>query len=474
MSDRAPSASLAPMADLPTFDRRMSDAEGLMWRLEKDPYLSSAFANVTVLDRAPDFDRLLARMERATLVVERLRQRVQPVPVNLTAPMWVDDANFDIHYHVRRVALPKPGSLRQLLDLASLVACDPFERTRPLWQFVVVEGLRGGRAALIEKLHHTIADGETSVQMSLQFLDFDRDAPEPPPIEPESVLRAAESVSAPSSQDVLRDLLAGGLRFPLGVLRQVKELLADPTAIPEAGTAAADTVRGVMSQLSDTEAAASPLWTQRSLQRRIEVLRAPFDETKAAAKKLGGTLNTAFLTASAEAAGRYHRQLGTPVDQLRASMAVSTRTESSGANAFSLARMMVPTGDMPIDDRFRAIQHASGAAKEATSGGSLETLAAVAATLPTSLVTRLARQQAQTVDFATSNVRGAPIPLYLAGAQILENYPVGPLGGVAFNLTLLSYDHSLDMGINIDRAAIAEPELLRTCMERAFRDLIAV
>ena len=460
------------MAELPTFDRRMSDAEGLMWRLEKDPYLSSAFANVTILDRAPDFDRLLARMERATLVVDRLRQRVQPMPVNLTAPMWVDDANFDIHYHVRRMALPKPGSMRQLLDLASLIAVDPFERTRPLWQFVVVEGLRGGRAAMIQKLHHTIADGETSVQMSLQFLDFERDAPDLPPIEPSERPRPDEATTAQANQDLLRDLVAGSLRFPLGLLRQIKDLLADPTGIPEAGNAAADTIRGVMNQLGDTEAAASPLWTQRSLQRRMEVLRAPFDETRAAAKKLGGTLNTAFLTAAAEAAGRYHRALGAPVDQLRASMAVSTRTEGSGSNAFSLARMMVPTGDMPIGDRFRLIHEASAAAKEASSGGSLETLAAVAATLPTSLVTRLARQQAQTVDFATSNVRGAPMPLYIAGAEVLENYPVGPLGGVAFNLTLLSYNHSLDMGVNLDRAAVTEPDVLRRCLEGAFTDLV--
>ncbi|MFN8022654.1 MAG: wax ester/triacylglycerol synthase family O-acyltransferase [Acidimicrobiales bacterium] len=462
------------MAELPTFDRRMSDAEGLMWRLEKDPYLSSAFANVTILDRAPDFDRLLARMERATSVVERLRQRVQPMPVNLTAPMWVDDANFDIHYHVRRMALPKPGSMRQLLDLASLIAVDPFERTRPLWQFVVVEGLRGGRAAMIQKLHHTIADGETSVQMSLQFLDFERDAPELPPVEPAERPRPDEATTAQANQDLLRDLVAGSLRFPLGLLRQIKDLLADPTGIPEAGNAAADTIRGVMNQLGDTEAAASPLWTERSLQRRMEVLRAPFDETRAAAKKLGGTLNTAFLTAAAEAAGRYHRELGAPVDALRASMAVSTRTEGSGSNAFSLARMMVPTGDMPIADRFRSIHEASAAAKESTAGGSLETLAAVAATLPTSLVTRLARQQAQTVDFATSNVRGAPIPMYIAGAEVLENYPVGPLGGVAFNLTLLSYNHSLDMGVNLDRAAVTEPELLRRCLETAFGDLLAV
>ena len=462
------------MAEFPTFDRKMSDAEGLMWRLEKDPHLSSTFANVTILDRPPDFERLVARMERATFVVERLRQRVQPVPVNLTAPMWVDDANFDIRYHVRRIALPKPGSMRQLLDLASLIACDPFERTRPLWQFVVVEGLRGGRAALVEKLHHTIADGETSVQMSLQFLDFERDTPEPPPVDPTLLDRQTEPPSAQANQDLLRDMVAGSLRLPLGLIRQIKDLLADPTGIPDAGNAAADTIRGVMSQLNDTEQAHSPLWIDRSLQRQIEVLRAPFGETRAAAKKLGGTLNTAFLTAAAEAAGAYHRELEAPVEQLRASMAVSTRTDESGSNAFSLARMMVPTGDMPIADRFQAIQQATGAARDASSGGSLETLAAVAATLPTSLVTRLARQQAQTVDFATSNVRGAPMPLYVAGAQLLENYPVGPLGGVAFNLTLLSYNHSLDMGINLDRAAVSEPEVLRRCMERAFTDLLAI
>ena len=127
---------------------------------------------------------------------------------------------------------------------------------------------------------------------------------------------------------------------------------------------------------------------------------------------------------------------------------------------------------MPIGDRFVAIQAAATAAKEASATASLETLAAVASALPTSLITRLARQQAQTVDFATSNVRAAPIPLYVAGSELLQNYPVGPLAGVAFNLTLLSYNHSLDMGVNIDTAAVAEPERLRDCLQRAFDDLV--
>jgi diacylglycerol O-acyltransferase len=459
------------MADM-IFDRKMSDAEGLMWRLEKDPHLSSTFANVTVLDRPPDFDRLRRRMERAALVIPRMRQRVQPAPANISAPAWVDDPDFDIDVHVRRVALAKPGSLRQLLDLATLIVADPFDRTRPLWQFTVVEGLRGGKAALITKMHHTISDGERGVQLSLEYLDFERDAPEPPAIDPDSIARD-EPPPPPSGADAVRDILVGGMRLPLGVVRQVRELLADPLSLPGASASAAATFRGVLTQLGDTEKARSPLWTQRSLRRRVEVARAPFRDTKDAAKRLGGTLNTAFLTCAADAAARYHQELGEPVEHLRASMAVSTRTESSGANAFSLVRMLVPTGDMPIAERFAAIQEATSAAREQSRSAGLDTLAAIAATLPTSLVTRLARQQAQTIDFATSNVKGSPIPMYAAGAQLLENYPIGPLAGVAFNLTLLSYLGSLDMGINIDTAAVEQPELLASCLDRSFKELLA-
>jgi diacylglycerol O-acyltransferase / wax synthase len=453
------------------FDRKMSDAEGLMWRLEKDPHLSSTFANVTILDRPPDFDRLRRRMDRAVLAVPRLRQRVQPSPASIAPPTWVDDPDFDIDLHLRRIALPKPGTIRQLLDLSTLVVADPFDRTRPLWQFVVVEGLRGGKAALIEKLHHTITDGERGVQLSLEFLDFERDAPEPPPIDPDSV-ETIDLPAPPSGADSVRDLISGGIRLPLGVLRQVKELLADPTQLPDAGSAAAATFRGIISQLSDVDQARSPLWTERSLKRHLEVAQAPFRETKDAAKRLGGTLNTAFVAAAADAASRYHRELGHPVETLRASMAISTRTESSGGNAFSLVRMLVPAGDMPIAERFAAIQEASVMAREESASAGLDTIAALASALPTSVVTRLARQQAQTIDFATSNVKGSPVPMYVAGAQLLENYPVGPLGGVAFNLTLLSYLGSLDMCLNIDSAAVEEPQLLARSLERAFSDLV--
>jgi hypothetical protein len=153
-------------------------------------------------------------------------------------------------------------------------------------------------------------------------------------------------------------------------------------------------------------------------------------------------------------------------------MAISTRTQDSGANAYTLARLLVPTAAMPVAERFSAIAEAAATARAGSATANLDTLAAVAATLPVSLVSRIARQQTQTVDFATSNVRAAPFPVYIAGAQVLENYPIGPLGGVAFNLTLMSYDGSLDIGLHMDAAAVSEPDLLRRLMEGAFAELL--
>jgi hypothetical protein len=194
---------------------------------------------------------------------------------------------------------------------------------------------------------------------------------------------------------------------------------------------------------------------------------------RGAAKALGGTLNTSFITAVSHAAGKYHRELGAPVESLRASMAISTRNESSGSNAFTLARMLVPTADMPIEERFSAINEILIAARTGAEASGLEALATISAVVPTSIVTRLARSQAETVDFATSNVRSAGVPLFMAGSQLLENYPVGPLGGVAFNVTLMSYLGSLDCGINIDEAAVESPSLLRDSLSQAFTELSA-
>lgn len=452
------------MPRVPVFDHKMSDSEALMWRMEQDPHLSSTFANVTVLDHPGNAAAFRARMERASWAVRRLRQRVRPAPANLTVPVWEDDPDFDIDYHVRHVAIPTPGSMRQLLDLATLIAADPFDRTRPLWQFFVVDGLRGGKGALIQKMHHTIADGEASLAMSLQFLDFEPNAPEPPPLDP--ALMADAEAEEDHRLNLVRDLTAASWRLPLGIARQVRDMVTNPTTIPSAGGGLGE----IVANLKHPPRTPSALWTERSLKRRLETLQVSLESTKAAAKRLGGTLNTAFLTAAADAAGRYHRHLGAPVDTLNASMAVSTRTKQSGSNAFSLARFAVPTSAMTIEERFAIVLERTSQAKSATTG--LEALAAIVAAIPTPVLARFARQQSHSVDFATSNVRAAPMKVYIAGAEVLANYPIGPLVGVAFNATLLSYNGSLDIGLNCDSAAVTDTALLRDCLQASFAALL--
>ena len=467
------------------YDRKMSDIEGMMWRLERDPALSSTFSNISILDRAPDFDRFRRRMERAAMVVPRLHQVVRSAPANLAPPTWVDDTDFDLDRHVRRIVLEESADERALLDLASTITAEPLDRSRPLWQFTVVDGLPDGRSALIQKMHHTIADGESGVQLSLEYLDFSCDALDATMPDPDS-LDARRELLGDDARDVLDepvhdavsdavgDVVNASMRIPRGIARQVHELLADPAGIPRAGIAAADTLRSIVGQLADTDTARSPLWRERSLGRHLEIASAPFRPTKDAATALGGTLNTAFMTVAADAVSRYHVELGAPVDELRASMAVSTRTQGSGANAFSLVRILVPTQEMAIDERFRLIQEAIDHGVEASRSASLDALAALASTLPTAVVTRLARRQARTIDFATSNVKGSPIPVYVAGAKMLANHAIGPLSGVAFNLTLISYLGRLDMGINTDSAAVTRPDLMRRFVGESVDALVGV
>lgn len=454
-------------------DRRMSDAEALMWNLEKDPALRSTFLSITFLDSPPSFDGFRSRMVRAVHEIPRLRQRVLPSPARLAPPAWVEDPDFDLDFHVRRIAVPAPGTDRQLLDLAAHEIQDPFDRSRPLWRYTVVEGLTRGRAALLAKMHHTITDGVGGVRLSTMFIDLERDAPDPPVPEPVPAGRIADA----SVQD-LRDALAHGLRRQLGLTRRVATGMIDAMVHPELFPAragdAAELARSVLRQMVVTDAARSPLWTRRSLARHFEVLSVDLDQLKSVSNALGGTVNDGFVCGVAGGAGAYHRERGTEVDELRVSMPISTRSDkSAGGNAFTPTRSLVPAGTKDPVERFSVIRERLDSTKNERASGFTDAFAGILNFLPTSVVVNFARQQVETVDFATSNLRGAPWDLFIAGAEILGNHPMGPTAGTAFNATVLSYRGSLDMGINIDAAAVDDPALLRECIRASFEELLA-
>jgi len=442
------------------FDQRMSDHEALMWVLEDDPVLRSSFANLTITDHPIDVARLRERMHGATARIHRLRQRVVEQQ-GVVAPKWEDDPHFDLDFHVRHVALAAPGTERQLLDLAALLSTDPFDRARPLWQFVAIDGLADGRGALLVRFHHTIADGEGSVRLSAQFLDVERDA--------------IESMVIESDEEIPH----GGGFSPLGAVRKPFDLArraVTETVVSIANPAeAVERARSVLRHVAVTDAARSPLWTGRSLRRHLEVLSLPLDDARAAANALGGSINDLFVAGAVGAAGAYHRAKGAEVEELRMAMPISIRSgDNEGANAFSPTRLLVPVGITDPVERFKAVQARIAAIRAEPAVAIAPALAGILHALPAPLLHKVARQQVGTVDFTTSNVRGAPFELYVAGARILGNHPLGPMAGTAFNLTTLSMSGRLDMGLLVDLAAIDDPALLRECLAEAYRELLAL
>jgi diacylglycerol O-acyltransferase len=440
----------------------MSAVEALMWAAERDPLLRSSFLNLTFLDCPLDIDRFRARLAQATEVVPRLRRRV--VDGGPGAPELVDDPDFDLGFHVRHIALPAPGSDRQLLDLAAVLSTEAFDPARPLWQFTVVEGLADGRAALLAKMHHTITDGVGGVRLSAMFLDLEPDAREP-------LIDGTPVADGDGDADGGDGLLGTMTRMAGGAARQVLGA-ARQMATP---ADAVETARSVARQVLVTEGARSPLWAgRRSLGRRFEVLSIDLDEAKAAAKALGGTVNDLYVAGIAGGAGAYHRAKGVDVDDLRMSMPVSTRTDkSAGGNSFAPARVLVPAGVEDPRARFELVHERLSVTKGERAFALADSMAGVLTTLPTPLVVRLARRQIETVDFAASNVRGAPFDLWIAGARVLANHPMGPTAGTAFNATLLSYRSNMDIGVNIDTAAVDDPELLRDCIATSLAEVVA-
>lgn len=462
---------------------RMSDLEALMWSLESDPHLSSNFAVLSFYDTAPEPDRLRRRMWRTSRVIPRLRRRVTAGLGPLANPAWEEDPDFDLDRHLRTVTLPAGGTDADARALAADLAAEPFDRTHPLWQFTVIEGLPDGRAAMVQKMHHTITDGEGGIRMSVEFIDLDRDAPEPPPIDdgppaPATgrswpILRLAADVvgalgeTTRHNAETARHLVGGVVDLTCHPAQLASTLAGLPAD-------AAATTRSLVRQLGVVDPHRSPVWNERSLDRRLETFEVSLAEVQTAAHALGGSVNDLFVAAAAGGAGTYHRRFGSDVPELRMSMPVSTRTDHrSGGNAFTPTRVLVPTGADPRR-RFAEIHERLSVTKTERAASLAASLAGLVNLLPRPVVIRMARQQVMTVDFATSNVRAAPFDLYMAGARMTGNFPLGPVAGTAWNLTTMSYRGQLDCGLHVDPAAVAEPAQLRADIEAAFAALVAL
>src|SRR5260221_10308069 len=279
------------------FALHMSDADALMWNIEKDPILRSTIVAVGLLDREPDFERLRRRLTRASIAIPRLRQRVLSPPLRIGPPRWAQEANFDLDYHLRRVRLSAPGDHRRLLELVSPIAQSSFDRARPLWEFTIVEGLTGERAAAVMKVHHSVTDGVGGIDLLSELVDLERDAEEP------AVLPEPAAAVVLDARALLRDSVAHTTRRWLGISRRVPAMLGE-TAVAAvrdplgAAVGAVDTARSIGRMLAPATAPLSSVLLTRGMGRRLDTFDVPLDDLKRAAKSVDGSLNDAFVAAA--------------------------------------------------------------------------------------------------------------------------------------------------------------------------------
>jgi hypothetical protein len=218
------------------------------------------------------------------------------------------------------------------------------------------------------------------------------------------------------------------------------------------------------------------LWKNRSRQRHLDVLDVDFESAHTAAKTLGGSLNDFFVTGAALGAVKYHEFAGVEAPFFNATFVVSTRADSSaGGNSFTPSVVRIPGGKMDPADRFAAIRDAMGGRRGEVTGGAdlMGALSGIANLLPTSVVTGIGRSQAARIDFATSNVRGAPFEVFVSGGKVKSFYPIGPVAGTGWNITLMSYAGTLFMGVFIDPAAVEDTDLLMRSLKDGYRELLA-
>ena len=456
------------------FEQRMSDADALMWRNEKDPMLRSTIVAVAILDRSPDPALVAARIERTTRAVPRLRQRVVHSPLSLAPPRWEVDPNFDLRYHLRWFRAPGDGGLDTVLRMAEPMAMQGFDRARPLWEFAVVDGLAEGRAASILKLHHSISDGVGAVQIAMNLFDIERSSPadgEPMPDAPPVDVLAMPARMRDALDHERRRLLGIAKRLPATLGRAAKAASSDPIG---SSRAVAETAGSMSRMFGPATRPVSPLMTGRSLSVHFEALSEPLDELKAAARRAGGRLNDAFVAGAVGGLARYHEHHGADVTELRMTMPINVRGEDKAdlaGNAFAPARMLVPMDIHDPVERMRAISALVGRQRAEPAMAVVDPMALVVHRLPTSVSTALFQAMLRGQDFVTSNVPGVPIPVFFAGSSVEAQFPFGPMSGAAMNLTLLSYQDQVHIGVNTDPAAVPDPDVLRSCLVDSYAEI---
>jgi len=412
------------------------------------------------------YEDVKAMIGRRMHLASVLTRKLAPMPFELAEPVWIDDDDIDLDYHVRSLSLRRPGTMDQLHRLVARLHSSLLDRSRPLWEMYVIEGLGSGQVAFYTKAHHSGVDGKAGTELAKVLYDVSPQLREVPP-------PRRKRASRGSYQLGMAELLQAAVANSAKRYRQLAELL--PTA------AKALTAAGRVLARQRTAKGERPLnigMAPKTIfndsitnQRSYSTLSLPFDELKQLGKRVGGTVNTIVMTMCSEALLRFLKARNLlPKEALIAGVPVSLRAEGDDSmnNQVSMVRVDLATDIADLGERFKAIHASSEAAKavvrelkpvlgvDVPFTGSPWIMTSLASLYGRS---NLARRLPPVANVLISNVPGPPVPLYVAGARMGSFYPVSiPYHGNALNITVQSYAGALDLGITACRRILSQEE----------------
>ncbi len=433
-----------------------------------------------------DYEQLIALIRDRIAFVPRYRQRVRGIPARLASPVWVDDDNFDLTYHVRRSALPRPGTMDQLREFVGRVLARRMDRSRPLWEVYLVEGLEGNRFTLVAKSHLSLVDGIDTVDLGQMLLD----AVQQPASSDDDATNTWQALPEPSSLDLVDGALWESARDPELAIENLRGSMTSALGLAVAVGEAVGGLGGALGDLAGDAlrggrpAAGSPLAGLVSEQRRFATVVIPLAGFKAVRQEHAHTINDVVLAVISGALRAWLLTRGESVGATNSLTAlVPMSVIDDDGEPTSLGSQVAPhLQRLPIGEpnalmRLHQVAFGTQAHKDTGRAVDARALADIAGFAPTTLHALGVRVAAEVMrkqhDILITNVPGPQVPLYAAGAQLVASYPVLPLSaGHLLTIGVTSYDGDLFFGLNADRYAIRDLDVLASCLSDAMEELL--
>jgi diacylglycerol O-acyltransferase / wax synthase len=452
---------------------RLSSIDASFLHQEKEASHMHVGALVIFEGPPPGRDEFAAHIESRLPLVPRYRQRLAFPRFEMGRPFWVDDPSFNLDYHVRHTALPKPGSDGQLRELVGRIFSQRLDRSKPLWEVWLVQGFEGSKFALISKTHHALVDGVSGVDIATVLFDLEsvpQQTEEPEPWTPEPV---------PSDVELVAEGVKGLVRTPFSLAGRAVGALQHPGRSLEQAREAAEGL-GEVVWAGMNPAPDVPLNVPIGSHRRIRWVQSRLADFKAIKDALGGTVNDAVLAVVAGALGRWLRTRGVRTEglELRALVPVSIRTKDErGALGNRIAAMR---GPLPVYvkepiERLRQVQQSMGNLKQSKQALGAEVIAGLTDFAPPTLLAQASRLNFSTrlFNLIVTNVPGPQFPLYLLGREMEEIVPIAFLPeNHALAIAIMSYNGKVDFGLLGDYDAMPDIDDFGGMLEDSLAELL--